>query len=662
MKKNLLFAAIALTALAGCSDNSFVGDESPQGSLIGDGSISFNLSTAAVTRAGGSDAATALNNQFVVYGEKSETADGAAAADGKLVFKNYLVKWTDNSAYTTTSNTKNWEYVGISATSAENTNISPNSGTDAQTIKYWDYSATNYVYTAVSALPTDIQNGRVKIEKITDASSTASNKVFNKGYIIKFDKTGDAVPYTYATFADLYFSDRQVISQGTGTDRTATNAYGGNVTLTFRNALSQVRVGIYETISGYSISDIHFFVTSDTEAKVDATDAFGAICPNIKTSTYTEALKVTYEPSGDALNRPIVTPVTKANTETAVTPTADLILGTNTSLVTTEAPLGTTNTSPTWDTSGGTFTSVFPQAGNTTNLKLKCNYTLYNSVTGEKINVNGATAEIPAIYLKWKPNYKYTYLFKISNNTNGSTGGSVVGLYPITFDAVEIVTEDGQAEYITTVSEPSITTFGVNSSTGKYVHGGSEYATGSDIYATFTEGSTVKTPTLGGSGAQNVNVFKVTTVDATNYPITEASVAEAIANPAMSVDIYTKSGDVYTKVTDATTITAGTTYYKADGSSKAPGADGYSETEAVAGTDYKVGAKINVSDVTSDASTNFSAAPAKVTSVPAEDGTTKTIDALKLTGVKAGTYAIEYEASAAWTGTYKKVYKVIVVQ
>ena len=27
MKKNLLFAAIALTALAGCSDNSFVGDE-----------------------------------------------------------------------------------------------------------------------------------------------------------------------------------------------------------------------------------------------------------------------------------------------------------------------------------------------------------------------------------------------------------------------------------------------------------------------------------------------------------------------------------------------------------------------------------------------------------------------------------------------------------
>ena len=178
------------------------------------------------------------------------------------------------------------------------------------------------------------------------------------------------------------------------------------------------------------------------------------------------------------------------------------------------------------------------------------------------------------------------------------------------------------------------------------------------------EGSTVKTPTVGTSGAQHVNVFKVTAADASL--ITEASVAEAIANPAMSVDIYTRSGELgsytYTKVTDATTITAGTTYYKADGSSKAPGADGYSETEAVAGTDYKVGAKINVTDVTSDASTNFSAAPAKVTTVPGEDGVDKTIDALKLTGVKAGTYAIEYEASAAWTGSYNKVYKVIVVQ
>ena len=140
-------------------------------------------------------------------------------------------------------------------------------------------------------------------------------------------------------------------------------------------------------------------------------------------------MKVTYEPSGTIQNHPIVTPVTKANTETAVTPTADLILGTNTSLVTTDAPLGTTTTLPTWDTSGGAFTPVFPQAGNTTNLTLKCNYTLYNSISGETIDVTGATAVIPSQYLQWKPNFRYTYLFKISENTNGTTGHDVVGFY-----------------------------------------------------------------------------------------------------------------------------------------------------------------------------------------------------------------------------------------
>lgn len=526
MKKNYLFV-MALAAMVSCSSDEFVGDSGSPNVVNGNGgnsAISFGFDVPQVTRASGSSAASDLSNQFIVYGEKSETEDGAAAAAGKLVFGNYLVKWTDNSAYTTTSNTKNWEYVGISATSEENSNITPNSGTEAQTIKYWDYSATNYVFTAVSALPADIQNGRVKIKKIVDASSTASNKVFNKGYIIEFNKTGES---TYASFDKLYFSDRQVISQGTGTDRTATNAYGGNVTLTFRNALSQVRVGIYETISGYSISDIHFFVSSDNEAKVSTTDAFGAICPNIKCSTYTEALKVTYEPSGDVANHPIVAPVTKNDNSVAVTPEADLILGTNTSLVTTSSPLGTTTTSPTWDTSGGTFTPVFPQAGNTTNLTLKCNYTLYNSVSGETIIVTGATAKIPYQYLQWKPNFKYTYLFKISENTNGQTGGTTgpAGLYPITFDAIEVVAEDGNVEYITTVSEPSITTFGTVTSAGKttYVSGGSDYALGTAVYATVMDGSSLAT-----LSASNMQLYTVTTTDDTNFPITEASVAEAL--------------------------------------------------------------------------------------------------------------------------------------
>ena len=662
MKKKLFYVALAITALASCSSNDFVGDESPQGSIGTNGAIGFNLNVPTPTR-GTSGDATKLNNLFIVWGEKNETSN-AAPSTGNLVFPNYKVTYGTNTAYTTTSNTKDWEYVGLkwSAADAAKVKIANTAVTvNDQTIKYWDYAASNYVFTAVSAKPEDITAGRVVINKLTAGTST----VYEKGYTVTLSKTAatGTDPDIYPSLADLYFSDRNVIAQGTGSDRTATNAYGGNVTFNFRNSLSHVRAGVYETIPGYAVTAIKFYVTGDVEAKVSSTSAFGVIAPNIGTN-YEGTLTVTYYDNTNTAteNHPKLS--------FSGTPAKDLILGTNMSTLSTSNTLGTTSASPTWDTNGGTFTSVLPQIDNTTNMKLKVDYTLYNSVTGETIDIKGKTAEVPAQYLQWKSNYKYTYLFKITDDN----------LYPITFDACYIEDENGNQETITTVSEPSITTFGAiynGTNYTKYVTNGNEYnatgiATGSwlDIFATFTEGSTVKTPTVGSSGAQHVNVFKVTSANPTNFPITEASVAEAIANPAMSVDIYTRTGDAgtqespytYTKVTDATTIEAGTTYYKADNSNKAPTTEGYTETTAIAGTDYKVGAKLNVTNVTTDASANFTAAPAAVTTVPAEDGTTKTIDALKLTGVKTGTYAIEYEASSAWTGSYNKVYKVIVVQ
>ena len=594
MRKTILYVC-ALLAFASCTSNDFVGDQS----LIegnGEKAITFGFDVPMPTRASGAAAATALGNQFIVYGEKGETTK-EKYADGKLVFPNYTVNYTTNTAYTTTSNTKDWEYVGIAPISTSNVKMYDGSTTtmvssDAQTIKYWDYSAASYTFTAVSALSEDITNGRVVIQKNT----TGTENVYQKGYTITLAKTAGS-PDIYPTMNKLYFSDRTVIAQGTGTDRTATNAYGGNVTLTFRNLLSQVRAGVYETISGYDISDITFYVDNGsgeqtTLAQVSSTDAFGAKCPNLSTTNYEGTLTVTYYESGTVENQPKVTA-----TGTSAT---NLILGTNISTISTSNLLGKAATNPTWDTSSGTYTEVFPQIDNTTSLKLKCNYTLWNSITQETINVTGATAEVPAAYLQWKPNYKYTYLFKISEDTNGSSGGSVTGLYPITFDAVEIVAEDGKAEYITTVSEPSITTFGVTA--GKYVTDKDQYVAGSDVYATIMDGSSVVDFTLG----TNVNVYKATTTDATNYPITEASVAESIAE-----------------------ISAGTK-------------------------------KITLTKINDDASTNFTAAPVKVTTVPGENGVDKTINALKLTGVKVTTattaLVVEYIKTAATYNTTGTTY------
>lgn len=595
MKKKLFYVALAITALASCSSNDFVGDESPQGSIGTNGAIGFNTSTSAITRGSSTDAGT-LSNQFIVWGEKNEdqSAAGAAPTDGNLVFKNYLVKYTENTANQTTSNTNNWEYVGISATSNENTNISPNSGTGAQTIKYWDNAADSYTFTAISARPEDIEEGRVRISKIQNGAN-----VYGNGYTVTLAKDNNN---NYPSLANLYFADRINIEKGNGYSHHA-------VEFSFRNVLSHVRVGMYETIPGYEISEIKFYQADGTteynNGAQTPVSAFGAVCPNVNATNFAGTVNVTYYDAANAAiqNQPKIEVTPDANANLSNT---NLVLGTNFSTLTVGDPtaatpiakkvLSTSATTPTYDTDGGAFTSVLPQVNNTTPLQLKVNYKLYNTVTKEIIQITGKTAEIPGQYLQWKANYKYTYLFKITDDN----------LYPITFDAVVVESENGEAEYITTVSAPSITTFGVKSNV--YSKEKAEYETGTDIYATFVKGTAVQTPSLTeGSKANYVQIYQVTTSDATNFPITEASVAERLAE--------TPAGSAMITCTNVTTSSNGT-YFTNEQS------------------------------------------PSVVSSVPSEDGGTKTIAAVILPGAKTNTYAIEYityDAGTALTTEQSKV-------
>lgn len=558
MKKNYLLAvALALTAMVSCTDESFVGDQGLKEANEGVGAISFNLTTPAVTRANktGAEAAGDLGKQFIVWGEKNEVqptsensydiATGKAAVTAaNLVFQNYQVNYYDagdansTQAYTTTSNTKGWEYVGYTHSNTPTTNNyqanittkdgvgSPASTTAlsaTQTIKYWDYGATSYTFTAVSALKSEIGDGKVTIKKLT----SDANDIYGKGYQI--------VLAAAAHPENLFISDRLVVNKGTGTDRTAVNAYGGNVTLTFRNILSHVRVGMYENIPGYSVTIDKFYYKSDgTPSSFDnmtssnSTTNFIANVANVPT-TSAATLNVTYyKRESGAENQPTVT---ITGTDAAAT---HLQLGTN--LFAKDGsdiqyPLGETAATARFDTDAnsdgiGEYTAVFPQEDNTTPLKLMVDYTL-TSPTGETIKVKHATAEIPANYLQWKPNFMYTYLFKISDNTNGTSGTigtDPAGLYPITFDAVETIADDGSAEYITTVSEPSITTIGVKDD--KYSVGQNEYVAGTVVYATVEDGSSLAT-----LSSSNMNLYTVTG----SGDITEAGVAEAlIEKPTMT--------------------------------------------------------------------------------------------------------------------------------
>ena len=589
MNKYLIIAASAL-ALAGCSSDDFLGDGSGNGQ--NSAAIQFGGGTTKTHRAtstGTYKLANLQGNGFWVYGTKHSADEDNTATNDQAVYMNYYLKY-DGKTNNTQSNTAGWEYVGVD-NSKYRANVTPSVDENvAQTIKYWDYSAKACTFYAATAKPADVEEGKVTIKKIT-ADEGVNGSVYTKGYEVTLK--GDIA------WDELYFADRKVINKTTDAEHGAENVYGGEVKFTFRNALTKVRVAMYETIPGYSVTIDRFYYTNAEGA--DQTTAeegkFKADASNtpLETSETGVTYKVVYyserEADGQLVNQPKMLP--NETGKGAKKKVLELGDGNN---LKKDTKLSEIITSPTYDTDGGKYTLFMPQADNDKTLSLKVDYTLTSlDGSGEQIKVKGATAVIPAKYLCWRPNYAYTYLFKISDNTNGSTGGTgdPAGLYPITFDASVVETETGNVEYISAMGTATITTFAVKG--GLYQHDYADYKEGSDLYATVveTDKSTVALE------AGNTKVYKLTAQGVAEKNLSEALVANWVANSK-------------------------TDYYNEVAAAK------YSFVSTVPAEDGKT---INL-------------APAK---------------ALKIADVEAGTYVIEYKAKAPWTGAYKMIYKIVTV-
>ena len=180
MKKNIFFAAVALVALVNCTSDERIGGEgiSPDSPQVGQGAIVFSTDSKGITRAGstGADAAEVLNKNFVVFGTKT------SSSGTQTVFDNYQANFVTNSAHTTTSNSAGWEYVGYTnvpngvpttdGVTAYANNTTANTSGIEQTIKYWDYSATQYDFFAYS-----LGKGVTSEGNTTYAQASALSKV-----------------------------------------------------------------------------------------------------------------------------------------------------------------------------------------------------------------------------------------------------------------------------------------------------------------------------------------------------------------------------------------------------------------------------------------------------------------------------------------------------
>lgn len=488
MKKYYILPLAALAA--SCANDDILVNGGNSGEITGPAIIFGSSNVSGQTRGSltGSDAATKLNNEFVVFGVK-HTTDGTAVKD-QNVFTNYKVVYESNTAGTSETNTNNWEYVGKTPYIADY--VSP--AVLTQSVKYWDYSADQgYTFTAFSG-KNFLKTKGAKITKITDNTDDYKN-----GYTV-------VVP-DGAYPGQIYFSDRVKMEKSSD--------YSKLVTLTFRNFGARVRVGFYETVPGYSVKIDNFYVsdaskpeaiTKFADMKAGTDNKFTAALRCINSSAANNTLTVTYNDKNSGIeNQPTVT-------GTTVTYTNTLSLGTGIVGNT----LKKSSSDPTWDNSGN-YTTVYPNEACNSPMLIRCDYTLYSDDnSGENIKVKNARVVVPAEYCKWKPNFAYTYIFKISDNTNGTTGttptdpddpdtGDAEGLHPITFDAVVVDVTTGNQETITTVSTNNVTTYAKNASQqGDYKGGQAIYVVNED-----TKTHNVIAPTAIGAEATKAQVYKL---------------------------------------------------------------------------------------------------------------------------------------------------------
>ena len=545
MKKYIFLAASALT-LASCSSDDFLGD-TPGNVQSNTSAINFDGGTGKITRATleGDKAAKALNYNYVVYGYKTAQDNSTTT-----VFDHYTIHW-NNQAGKTESNTCGWEYVGQKANS-----LSSLKGDKDQTIKYWDYSASQYDFVAFSfgTATQGTEENQVEASKVTISPQLS--------YTLKGD---------VKNLANCFIADRITAKPNLETTKKKANllvGYKDNVQFNFRSLSTKVTMGIYETIPGYSVKDVVFYSNGTTalsgENNKPTLYAANATIPSGK-GTISVTFPTTTETNND-YNKAHV----KFNVATGSENSSSIQFGN----------LSTVNKEKNEETESGfigrditTFST--PKKGDGTkdynvvipaevgDLTLKVDYTLESiDGSGETIKVTGATAVVPGKYTNWEPNYAYTYIFKISDKTNGSTGGSTAGLYPITFDAIVTETETGKQETITTVNKNSITTYAKGEINNEYKTNDNIYVSVNNTTALHIKnGEDDTTPT-------NVKLFTATGTGSYEKNITEATVALCLSKGTTTATtgekVLSVDDDNKLTVTPATGLTIATQIEAAD--------------------------------------------------------------------------------------------------
>ena len=491
IRKPLIIATVAMMALAGCTDEQFEGAQPDNSCALK--AIQMGTATKAVTRADktGEDAAGILNNNYIVEGFKSD----GVLADALEVFRYYNVNYYPETANSTESNSECWEYVDqkpvnqtpgkIDVYKLTNDGEGVDPVTD-QTVKYWDNDYAQFDFIAFSQ-GKGTGTGNKTYAKFSEVTRGDIGSRTKPAYKIR--GTVDELGAAYiADLITVYRDNMNYVNSSPVTPR-------------FRKVAARVRMAIYETVPGYSVKDVRFYQSASEDSKTKGDVASLTTTPmllSVKTEPEYKTSDKTIPSGSGTLS--VFFPVVGSGNINAVgynkaimsyTPDAgdsnttdklsfnNLVYGAKEEDEEDGGYLGRTSNYATFagEMDVRDYIDVIP-TGKGHVLKLRVAYTLVPTDGGdEEIVMEDAMAIVPAKFADWQPNYAYTYIFKISEKSGE-------GLYPITFDALVMDSEDGIQETITEVSDPSITTY----QKGRVVTENDEYVTDEPIFVVVGNG------------------------------------------------------------------------------------------------------------------------------------------------------------------------------
>lgn len=311
----------------------------------------------AVTRAAQGLEDVLTNKTFTVWSYKNDGYEAPNYTSYQTVMPGYTVNWTANTAYTTTSNTNDWEYV------AQGTN---------QDIKYWDYDAKAYRFFAYAlgnaTSPAEVNAAGPTNDAVTFTTTVDASSV-------------DAAPY----ISRLWFS--------TNNPADPDHLFGKPVQLQFVKPFARVRF-MFTFVEGLSfgrekLKNISFLPTANISTIGDTDDTNDQIIATAGTVTVTYPLKGT------------------ATTETWTTASTTGIKNFDIDYYEPISPDPDPDPTATaaFNAKAEKWYYVLPAQN-------QGSYTLQVAVVSEEIK----TAVVPAEYMNWKAGYEYTYKFKITES------------------------------------------------------------------------------------------------------------------------------------------------------------------------------------------------------------------------------------------------------